>query len=272
MADTMRVVKDIPKLKEKTWVRLKRTMYKDDIAQVDWVDVSQNLVHLKLVPRIDYTRMRKGMRGSEADSAKKTAKKIRPNAKLFDVEAIKSIGGEVNTDGEFLIFEGGRFSHRGFLYKAFPMNAIIVEGVKPTLSELERFQETGDDLTTELLSTTVEEKNHNFAPGDNVMVAEGELKNLMGKVISVEGDKVHVLPDHEDLKDSPLSFAPNELRKFFKAGDHVKVISGRFEGDTGLIARVEDNVVYLFSDLSMHEVTEVYLTTLSVHLIIYSFM
>jgi len=88
MADTMRVVKDIPKLKEKTWVRLKRTMYKDDIAQVDWVEVGQNLVHLRLVPRIDYTRMRKGMRGSEGD-AKKPAKKIRPNAKLFDVEAIK---------------------------------------------------------------------------------------------------------------------------------------------------------------------------------------
>lgn len=37
-------------------------------------------------------------------------------------------------------------------------------------------------------------------------------------------------------------------------GDHVKVISGRYEGDTGLIVRVEDNVIVLFSDLTMHEV------------------
>lgn len=36
-------------------------------------------------------------------------------------------------------------------------------------------------------------------------------------------------------------------------GDHVKVIGGRYEGDTGLIVRVEDTVV-LFSDLTMHEV------------------
>jgi len=44
-----------------------------------------------------------------------------------------------------------------------------------------------------------------------------------------------------------------ELEKHFKMGDHVKVIGGRFEGDTGLIVRVEDTVV-LFSDLTMHEV------------------
>jgi len=37
-------------------------------------------------------------------------------------------------------------------------------------------------------------------------------------------------------------------------GDHVKVIAGRYENDTGLIVRVEDNVVVLFSDLTMHEV------------------
>lgn len=39
-------------------------------------------------------------------------------------------------------------------------------------------------------------------------------------------------------------------------GDHVKVIAGRYEGDTGLIVRVEENFVILFSDLTMHEVPE----------------
>lgn len=36
-------------------------------------------------------------------------------------------------------------------------------------------------------------------------------------------------------------------------GDHAKVISGRYEGDTGLIIRSEENRVVLFSDLTMHE-------------------
>ena len=34
----------------------------------------------------------------------------------------------------------------------------------------------------------------------------------------------------------------------------MKVIAGRYENDTGLIVRVEDNIVVLFSDLTMHEV------------------
>jgi transcription elongation factor SPT5 len=55
------------------------------------------------------------------------------------------------------------------------------------------------------------------------------------------------------LKD-PLEFQAGELKKHFKMGDHVRVIAGRYEGDTGLIVRVEENMVVLFSDLTMHEV------------------
>jgi transcription elongation factor SPT5 len=40
MVDTLRVVKDIPLLKSGAFVRLKRTVFKDDLAQVDWVDVA----------------------------------------------------------------------------------------------------------------------------------------------------------------------------------------------------------------------------------------
>lgn len=56
------------------------------------------------------------------------------------------------------------------------------------------------------------------------------------------------------LLQDPLEFMANELQKHFKMGDHVKVIGGRYEGDTGLIVRVEDNMVVLFADLTMHEV------------------
>lgn len=33
----------------------------------------------------------------------------------------------------------------------------------------------------------------------------------------------------------------------------MKVLSGRYEGDTGLIVRIEENRAVLFSDLTMHE-------------------
>ena len=53
-----------------------------------------------------------------------------------------------------------------------------------------------------------------------------------------------------------MEFPAHELKKYFKMGDHVKVLAGRYEGDTGLIVRVEDNMAVLFSDLTMHEVLE----------------
>lgn len=52
----------------------------------------------------------------------------------------------------------------------------------------------------------------------------------------------------------PLEFPAHELEKYFKVGDHVKVMRGKYEGDTGLIVRVEENVIVLFSDLTFHEV------------------
>ena len=37
----------------------------------------------------------------------------------------RSMGGEVTTDGDFLIFEGNRYSRKGFLFKSFVMSAIV---------------------------------------------------------------------------------------------------------------------------------------------------
>lgn len=114
MTDVLRVVKEQTGLKAKQWVRLKRGIYKDDIAQVDYVDLAQNQVHLKLLPRIDYTRLRGALRTAQSEiEAAKRKKKRRPPAKPFDPEAIRSIGGEVTSDGDFLIFEGNRYSRKG---------------------------------------------------------------------------------------------------------------------------------------------------------------
>lgn len=148
MTDVLRVVKEQSVMKSKSWVRLKRGIYKDDIAQVDYVDVAQNQVHLKLIPRIDYTRPRGALRTAQSDADAKKKRKIRPALKLFDQEAIRAIGGEVTRDGDFHIFEGNRYSGKGFLYKNFTMSAILADGVKPSLIELERFEEAleGVDL------------------------------------------------------------------------------------------------------------------------------
>ncbi|ERL95479.1 hypothetical protein D910_12741 [Dendroctonus ponderosae] len=254
MTDVLRVVKEQTGLKSKQWVRLKRGLYKDDIAQVDYFDMAQNQVHLKILPRIDYTRLRGALRTTQSESeAEKRKRKRRPPAKPFDPEAIRAIGGEVTSDGDFLIFEGNRYSRKGFLYKNFTLSAVIVDGVKPTLAELERFEEQPEGIDLEL-PTEKEDKavTHSFSAGDNVEVCEGELINLQGKILSIDGSMITIMPKHADLKE-PLVFQASELKKYFKMGDHVKVLAGRYEGDTGLVVRVEINRVVLISDLTMHE-------------------
>ncbi|XP_048581601.1 transcription elongation factor SPT5 isoform X2 [Nematostella vectensis] len=251
MTDVLKVVKEVVTVKPKQWVRLKRGIYKDDLAQVDYVNTARNQVTLKMIPRIDYTRTR-GIPKSAEDPEKRKRKR-KPPQKLFDADSVRSVGGDISQDGDFMLFEGGRY-RGGFLYKALAMSAIVTEGIKPTLQELERFEAAPEDVELELpvkSSKDSDEVQHTFAVGDAVEVIEGELKNLRGKIISVEGDKITIMPNHEDLKDA-LDFPAHELGKHFKMGDHVKVIGGRYEGDTGLIVRVEDHVV-LFSDLTMHE-------------------
>ena len=49
MTDVVRVVKERIGLRPRQWVRLKRGIYKDDLAQVDYVDMAQNQVHLKVM-------------------------------------------------------------------------------------------------------------------------------------------------------------------------------------------------------------------------------
>jgi len=44
------------------------------------------------------------------------------------------------------------------------------------------------------------ELSHNLVPGDVVEVCEGELIHLQGKIISIDGNKITIIPKHEDLK------------------------------------------------------------------------
>ena len=102
MPDVLKIVKDVVgKLRAGSWVRLKRTIYKDDLAQVEHVDTAQNQVTLKIVPRIDYTQKRGALREKGADAENKRGssgfgfggfkRKLRPPPRLFDVEAVREV-------------------------------------------------------------------------------------------------------------------------------------------------------------------------------------
>ena len=171
------------------------------------------------------------------------------------------MGGEPTREKDFWIFENQRYTLRGYLIKSYPLAVVATEGVRPTLAELQRFEEEAaadaDSAAVALLgksASSVSSQQHNFKPGDVVEVCAGELVHLTGSIIGIDGAKVRVMPKHEELKE-PIEFMASELKKHFKVGEHVKVIGGRNEGETGLIVRVEDSTAVLLSDLTMDEVT-----------------
>ena len=53
------------------------------------MDTSRNKVVLKMLPRVDYTRKRGVLRGSDDENRKR--RRTKPPAKLFDPEAIKLV-------------------------------------------------------------------------------------------------------------------------------------------------------------------------------------
>ena len=69
-------------------MRMKRGIYKDDLAQVDYVEDSQNQVCVKMVPRIDMQKFR-GFRASENKSRSRA--NARPPQKLFNEDNIRLI-------------------------------------------------------------------------------------------------------------------------------------------------------------------------------------
>lgn len=87
---------------------------------------------------------------------------------------------------------------------------------------------------------------HYFQIGDNVIVTNGDMKNLLGKIkeinINESERRVSIIPYTDDKSIKALKildFSPDQLGKWFEAGNHVKVIEGQHKGCTGMICKVE---------------------------------
>ncbi|KAL5255685.1 hypothetical protein ACHWQZ_G011050 [Mnemiopsis leidyi] len=254
MADVLKVVSEPMAIKTHSWVRIKRGVYRDDLAQIDYVEHNQNKVVCKMLPRIDYKKVKSMYKDREPVQKFRRSAKGRPAQKLFDADLVRSLGGELKKDGDFIIFESGRYRN-GFLFKTLAFSGITIDGPKPTLEELEKFDELPENVDPDLLPTDKKLTSDSiFTAGDIVEVCEGELIHMTGTIISISGDKVTIVPNHADLKNAgALDFPARELRKIFKDGDHVRVIQGKYEGETGLVVRVDDNVAVIVADTTYSE-------------------
>ncbi|KAN0023266.1 hypothetical protein ACTFIU_011433 [Dictyostelium citrinum] len=261
------------------WVRIRLGKYKADIGQIISYDPSKSRVTVKLIPRLDLPAIAQSLQekenkangGADKAVAATKRKRTRPQARFFNPDEVEKMKIPINQSttlsGLFYILNGDKYKD-GFLHKVFRVASVNVDGVVPTLEELQKFQDRGEakvdedgqpieNSPTEISSVPIlprlQTKATHFAKGDTVKVIQGDLKNLMAIVESVEEDRVLILPIDEQIKDL-FAFKPYELQKYFKVGDHVKAIGGRYEGETGMVLRVDDLQVVLLSDLTMSEI------------------
>ncbi|CAM9695967.1 unnamed protein product, partial [Phaeothamnion confervicola] len=100
-----------------------------------------------------------------------------------------------------------------------------------------------------------------FAKDDMVVVTEGEMKGLMGVVEDVRtvlGEVlIRIRPTAEEIAHERVDLRPSQLAKFMAVGAHVRVMDGRYTGETGTIVSVQrrgdDSVAVVLTDMSAKE-------------------
>jgi len=108
-------------------------------------------------------------------------------------------------------------------------------------------------MLSQMTDTQVEVSASWFKKGDAVEVAEGDMKGLVGIVESIDGDVI-LVSSKEKKKTFTSKFAPGELKRFFEVGNHVKVVNGKYDGESGIVVKVEPNIVMLVTDSLQKEV------------------
>jgi transcription elongation factor SPT5 len=265
MAPLLLIKKQDVNLTPGSWVRIRRGKYGGDLAQV--MDITENgeEVGLKFIPRIDLNP-REDPIGPDGKKRKKTlgltTAGTRPPQRFFNFEEVAKVykRQSVTNRGGVYVFQNDTY-REGFIEKDFRITAIELENPNPTLDEITMFsrgQEGGDSENPIDLSIIAEASRKAaiavLQPGDHVEVFEGEQSGVQGMVHSVAQDIVTITASGVELDGQRIDVPARSVRKKFKAGDHVKVMTGKNADETGLVVAVSDNIVTFLSDLSLQEV------------------
>ncbi len=265
MASLLQIKKQDLTVTPGSWVRIRRGKYQGDLAQV--MDITENgeEVGLKFIPRIDLNpKDEASIDGKKRKkvTAGQSAFSMRPAQRFFNYEeAIKVYGRKaVSKRNQVYVFQNDTYKD-GFIEKDFKLSALQLDDVNPTLDEITRFTRGQDGAENEsnIDLSIIAEASRKAAiavlqPGDHVEVFEGKQSGVHGTVHSIEQDVVTMQPVGVEFDGQKIQIPARSVRKRFKPGDHVKVMTGKNSDETGLVVSVLDNVVTFLSDMSMQEV------------------
>lgn len=150
------------------------------------------------------------------------------------------------------------FFRKGFLYKIFTLKQIDCDDVKPSLDERSQFLDIfeqnlqsktngaainqGDDSSEVDADTTrqfyKQDFSTDFCQGDKIQVVEGELQGAQGVIQKLENEQVVFKPTNLDGFEDNLAIEKNCVEKYFEQGDLVRLIEGKYKGETGMVTAI----------------------------------
>jgi len=295
MTTVLTVIPQKKPVKVNDWVRICRGHFKGDLALVKAVKDGGLRAVIQCVPRIDLT-----LSDLSAEQAKIRRKTIRPPQKFFSHADVTSTGKNVdrvkftaygNTICDY--FEGNYYQD-GYLLKEMMVGTMIKpcgEDEPYSIEELQKFSqraknndgyEDGDDDEenegrkiasslldqlselqgkTSLVKKTGEADRAGLIVGDTVEVVEGDLVGMRGRLVSLDGTTVKIMPTSDDLGiTSEVEFLASQVRKHIAEGAHVKVVTGHYANETGTVVAVHkddstDYTAVVLTDMTHKEIS-----------------
>jgi transcription elongation factor SPT5 len=251
------------------WVRIRRGKNAGDLAQIVEIGENPEEAQVKFIPRIDLTRKEDDITASDRKRKKGSSFPVgfRPPQRFFNPDEIRRAYGQKSvTKGRnnTYVFQNDEYKD-GYVFKDVRLTGLVTEDVNPTIDEITAFAgdpgADGDRLEGSnlgLLAEAAKRSNIILQPGDRVEVFEGDQKGVCGTVNTISNAVIFLTPDanlHPDLAGTNIEVAARSVRKRFSQGDHVKVLSGAHADETGLVIKVEGEVITFISDMTQSDVT-----------------
>lgn len=244
-------------LEEGNYVRIKRGIYKGDLAIIDQISENNLEVMLKIVPRLDYgkfdeidptTNQRKPRRATFANRAPPQLFNPTMALRLDQANLYKR-------DDHHFTYKNEDYVD-GYLFKSFRIQYVETKNITPTVEELARFSSKDGAVDLSKISQSLKKSQASkvtFQTGDRVEILNGEQRGSKGTITKTTTEIATVRLPQFPLK--PLEFPILSLRKIFEPGDHVTVINGDHQGDAGLVLIVKQGQVTFMSNQTRQEVT-----------------
>lgn len=275
-------------IKEGQWVRIKRGPLKGDLARVVGLFEGGSKAFIQAVPRPDYAASANAEQGKKAAAG---STKVRPQQRLFDAEEARATNAAFVyrrhhpmdlTAAMYDVWENEHYKD-GFLFKEVTAATYLdTTDIKPRLEELQLFRQrksgNGDrdeedpeddvldqyapnahflkelaDQIDNLGEEEAKEGSNALLPGDLVQVISGDMRNLIARVVSVnDATRVARIVPYNNALTTEMSMEVDLLVKYIFPGAHVKVVAGRYMGQTGRVVSVKSadgsNIAAILTD------------------------